>query len=70
MDTDHLLYQRETVSQTQKRISGPQKEKNKTGTGTNELIQSNIGRLILLKKKKKSIHQEPLSNTGILFNTL
>ena len=53
MDTDHLLYQKETVSQTQKRISGPQKEKNKTGTGTNELIQSNIGRLILLKKKKK-----------------
>ena len=69
MDTDELLYQRETVSQTQKRISGPQKEKNKTGTGSSELIQSNIGRLIELKKKK-SIHQESLSNTGILFNTL
>ena len=30
MDTDELLYQRETVSQTQKIINGPQKEKNKT----------------------------------------
>ena len=69
MYTDDLLYQRETVSQTQKRISGPQKEKNKTGTGSSELIQSNIGRLIEFKKKK-SIHQESLSNTGILFNTL
>ena len=52
MDTDHLLYEDETVSQTQKSISGPQKEKKqnktkqKTGTGSNELIQSNIGRLI------------------------
>ena len=27
MDTDHLLYEDETVSQTQKSISGPQKEK-------------------------------------------
>ena len=53
MYTDDLLNQRETVSQTQKRISGPQKEKNKTGTGSSELIQSNIGRLIELKKKKK-----------------
>ena len=69
MYTDDLLNQRETVSQTQKRISGPQKEKNKTGTGSSELIQSNIGRLTELKKKK-SIHQESLSNTGILFNTL
>ena len=53
MDTDELLYQRETVSQTQKRISGPQKEKNKTGTGSSELIQSNIGRLILFKKQQQ-----------------
>ena len=29
MDTDELLYQKETVSQTQKRISGPPKEKKK-----------------------------------------
>ena len=34
MDTDHLLYEDETASQTQKRISGPQKEKKtKLGQG-------------------------------------
>ena len=60
MDTDELLYQRETVSQTPKRINGPQKEKNKQicGTWSDEFIQS---KLILFKtNKQKRIHQEPL----------
>ena len=41
----------------------PQKKKKKKdncGAWSNELIQSDIGRLILFKKKKKRIHQEPL----------
>ena len=56
MDTDELLYQRETVSQTQKIVNGPQKEKKKKncGTGSNELIQSNTGRLILLKNNNNN----------------
>ena len=33
MDTDELLYQRETVSQTQKIVNGPQKEKKKKTVG-------------------------------------
>ena len=54
MDTDELLYQRETVSNTQKIINGPQKEKKKNcGIGSNEVIHSNIGRLILFKKQQQ-----------------
>ena len=62
MDTDELLYQRGTVSQTQKTVNGPQKEKKKQncGTGSNELIQSNTGRIILLKTTTTTIPQEPL----------
>ena len=56
MYTEDLLNQRETVSQTQKIVNGPQKEKKKKncGTGSNELIQSNTGRLILLKNNNNT----------------
>ena len=46
-----------------KQSMDPRKKKNKKqncGTGSNELIQSNTGRLILLKTTTTTIPQEPL----------